>query len=131
MAGLKCIPIQFLPMYLKFQWWTEGNLRCHYQFSIRQSLDPGNFWKKYIIFKSVLPTSSVEIIEIFCHSTMLQNLSKCEVKVHNTRIYLPLNFAWIQGGKILISKIAICTISETLKIEFFCKFGSWGMAQIY
>ena len=26
------------------------------------------------------------------HSIMLQKLSKCEVKVHNTRIYLPLNF---------------------------------------
>ena len=25
--------------------------------------------------------------------TMLQKLSKCEVKLHNSRIYLPLNFA--------------------------------------
>ena len=28
--------------------------------------------------------------------TMLQKLSKCEVKVHYTRIDLPLNFAWNQ-----------------------------------
>ena len=28
--------------------------------------------------------------------TMVQKLSNCEVKVHNTRIYLPLNFAWKQ-----------------------------------
>ena len=28
--------------------------------------------------------------------TMLQKLSKCEVKVHNSRMYLPLNFAWNQ-----------------------------------
>ena len=33
--------------------------------------------------------------ETKCFSyTMLQKLSKCEVKVHNTRIYLQLNFAW-------------------------------------
>ena len=27
---------------------------------------------------------------------MLQKFLKCEVKVHNARIYLPLNFAWNQ-----------------------------------
>ena len=51
--------------------------------------------------------------------TMLQKFSKCEVKVHNTRIYLPLNFTWNQFWQIWISKIAIFTISDTLNSEFW------------
>ena len=38
-----------------------------------------------------LPTADM-YVNWFCF-TMLQKLSKCEVKVHYTRIYLPLNFA--------------------------------------
>ena len=43
--------------------------------------------------------------------TMLQKLSKCELKVHNSRIYLPLNFAWNQFWHF--------TISEPLNFEFW------------
>ena len=62
--------------------------------------------------------------ETKCFSyTMLQKLSKCEVKVHNTRIYLQLNFAWnwmeAIFAKFWKSKIAIFTISETVKFEFW------------
>ena len=37
----------------------------------------------------------VSVLHRFCINltTMIQKLSKCEVKLHNTRIYLPLDFA--------------------------------------
>ena len=50
---------------------------------------------------------------------MLQKLSKYEVKVHNTRIYLQLNFAWNQFWQSLNIKNAIFTISESVKFEFW------------
>ena len=42
---------------------------------------------------SMHSTNHFEILLCF-DCTMFQKLSKCEVNVHNIRLYLPLNFAW-------------------------------------
>ena len=63
------------------------------------------------------PYSTQYHYNYYCY-TMLQKLSKCEVKVHNTSIYSQLNFAWNQFWQNLNIKIAIFTILETVKLEF-------------
>ena len=41
----------------------------------------------------IVPVPILDLMPIGNYYTMLQKLSKCEVKVHNTRIYFLLNFA--------------------------------------
>ena len=51
------------------------------------------------LFQTTLKNWGRKICGQIC--TMLQKLSKCEVKVHNTRIHLPFNFASNQFWQIL------------------------------
>ena len=49
-------------------------------------------WKPYTYESKQVCDSELRFIRPGMFCTMLQKHSKCEVKVHNTRIYLPLNF---------------------------------------
>ena len=78
---------------------------------------------------SNIPNRDISLLFLFSsrlhilHSTMLQKLSKCEVKVHNIRIYLPLNFSWNEFWQNLdIKKLPILQFQRLSTLNFG-KFG--------
>ena len=81
-----------------------------------------------ILFKGNFLVTNVS--ENLNHNTMLQKLSKCEVKVYNTKIDLLLNFPRNQFWQNLNIKNCLLQFQRLTTLNFG-KFGTWKMAQTY